>query len=153
LILTNLGRTGSPLLRYRTGDLVDTAAAGRCECGSHDLALIGGILGRTDDMLVVRGVNIYPAAVEEVMRGFRDIVEYRVEIDSDRSLSELRIQVEPSPSCGDASRLSARVQAELQSVFGLRIAVSSVGTGELPRFEMKARRWVRAIDTSGPPGA
>jgi len=141
LVLTNLGRTGSPLLRYRTGDLVETAA-NPCECGSREMTLLGGILGRTDDMVVVRGVNIYPAAVEEVMRGFHDVAEYRVEMSSDRSLSELQIQIEPTASCGDTSQLAARVQAELHSVFGLRIEVSSVAPGALPRFEMKARRWV-----------
>ena len=55
LVLTNLGRIGSPLLRYRTGDLVETAPDELCECGSRETALLGGILGRTDDMLVVRG--------------------------------------------------------------------------------------------------
>ena len=107
------------------------------------MALLGGILGRTDDMLVVRGVNIYPAAVEEIIRGFGDIAEYRVEIDSGPPLPELRIQVEPSPGCTNVARIAERLQAELQNVFALRIAVSSVPCGELPRFEMKARRWVR----------
>ena len=143
LVLTNLGRLGSPLLRYRTGDLVELGAGRPCACGSHEMALPGGILGRTDDMLVVRGVNIYPAAVEDVIRGFSEIAEYRVEIDSDRSLPELRIQIEPSPDCQDVEKLAALVQAELKYVFGLRIAVRSVSPGELPRFEMKARRWVR----------
>jgi phenylacetate-CoA ligase len=143
LVLTNLGRVGSPLLRYRTGDLVELGAGRPCACGSHEMALPGGILGRTDDMLVVRGVNIYPAAVEDVIRGFSEVAEYRVEIDSNRSLPELRIQVEPSGGCQDVERLLARVQAELKYVFGLRIAVSSVSRGLLPRFEMKARRWVR----------
>jgi phenylacetate-CoA ligase len=133
LTLTNLGRVGSPLLRYRTGDLVELAPERPCACGSYETALPGGILGRTDDMLVVRGVNIYPAAVEDLIRGFNEVVEYRVEIDSDRSLPELRIQVEPSPECADGERLAARVQAELKYAFGLRIAVSSVGRGALPR--------------------
>src|SRR5262249_50548419 len=57
LILTNLGRTGSPILRYRTGDIVQPALTSPCECGSAELALEGGIIGRVDDMVVVRGVN------------------------------------------------------------------------------------------------
>src|SRR5205807_184420 len=68
LVLTTLGRTGSPLLRYRTGDLVKTTLDTVCACGRSELALDGGILGRTDDMVIVRGVNIYPSAVEEVIR-------------------------------------------------------------------------------------
>jgi len=143
LVLTNLGRAGSPLLRYRTGDLVQSAPAALCECGSREMALTGGILGRTDDMLVVRGVNIFPSAVEEVIRGFAGVAEYRVEFDADRSLSELRIQVEPRPDCADAANISHRIQAELHNVFGLRIPVTSARSGELPRFEMKAARWVR----------
>lgn len=143
LVLTTLGRVASPLLRYRTGDLVQLDASDRCDCGSSEMALVGGILGRTDDMLVVRGVNIYPAAVDEVIRGFAEIAEYRVEVDSDRTLSELRIVVEPSPRCSEVDRLMERLRAELHHVFGLRIAVAHVACGEFPRFEMKARRWVR----------
>jgi len=81
--------------------------------------------------------------VEEVLRSFADVAEYRVEVDADRSLAELRVLIEPSAQCSEVMRLTERVQAELQNAFGLRIAVSSVGCGELPRFEMKARRWVR----------
>ena len=143
LVLTNFGRLGSPLLRYRTGDVVETAPEAVCECGSSEMALLGGILGRADDMLVVRGVNIFPAALEEVMRGFADIAEYRVQVDCSRALPELRIEVEPHSDCLDITRLPDRVQAELQTVFGLRIPVTCARLGELPRFEMKAHRWVR----------
>ena len=143
LVLTTLGREGSPLLRYRTGDLVQRAEDGRCECGSYDLALPGGILGRTDDMVVVRGVNVYPGAVEDILRGVGGVAEYRVEIHTDRSLAELSIQVEPSPDCADERGLAARLQAAFHSALGLRVSVSSVPRGQLPRFEMKARRWVR----------
>jgi phenylacetate-CoA ligase len=143
LVLTTLGREGSPLLRYRTGDLVQRAADASCECGSHNLALPGGILGRTDDMVVVRGVNVYPGAVEDILRGVGGVAEYRVEIQTDRSLAELRIQVEPSPDCADPAALAVRLQAALHVALGLRIPVSSVPAGDLPRFEMKARRWVR----------
>jgi phenylacetate-CoA ligase len=143
LVLTTLGREGSPLLRYRTGDLVQRAADAPCECGAHNLALPGGILGRTDDMLVVRGVNVYPGAVEDILRAEGGVAEYRVEIDTHRSLSELRIQVEPSLGCADGAALAARLQTALHAALGLRISVSSLPPGALPRFEMKARRWVR----------
>jgi phenylacetate-CoA ligase len=143
LVLTTLGREGSPLLRYRTGDLVERAADALCECGSRDLALPGGILARTDDMVVVRGVNIYPGAVEDVLRAAGGVAEYRVEIHTNRSLAELRIQVEPRLDCADPAALAVRLQAALHAALGLRIPVSSVPAGDLPRFEMKARRWVR----------
>ncbi len=143
LVLTNLGRTGSPLLRYRTGDVVKRALSDRCECGTSDLALEGGILGRTDDMVVVRGVNVYPAAIEDVLRGCDGLAEYRVEIDTHHALPELKIQIEPSLNHQDPTALEQRVKTALSNALGLSIPVSTVLCGTLPRFEMKARRWVR----------
>jgi phenylacetate-CoA ligase len=142
LVLTNLGRLGSPLLRYRTSDMVQAAVEDCCECGSYDLALEGGILGRTDDMLVVRGVNVYPGAVDNILRGFEAVSEYRVAIQNHRSLPELSIQVEPAPEYAGDSSLTHRLEAALTHAFALRIPVSLVPAGSLPRFEMKARRWV-----------
>lgn len=135
LVLTNLGRIGSPLVRYRTGDVVK-AVRGVCACGTSDVALEGGILGRTDDMVVVRGVNIYPTAIEEVLRS-EGVTEYRVEVQIDRALTQLHIQVESGPDS------IHRLEAALTNAFSLRIPVSSVPAGSLPRFEAKAKRWVR----------
>jgi phenylacetate-CoA ligase len=143
LVLTNLGRLGAPLLRYRTGDLVQRAAEDQCECGSFDLALPGGILGRTDDMVVVRGVNVYPTAVEEILRGFSGVAEYRVEITTVQALTELRIQIEPVPEFESDAGLVHRIEGALRNAFSLRISVSAVPHGSLPRFEMKSKRWVR----------
>ena len=144
LVLTNLGRLGSPLLRYRTSDIVQAAVEDRCECGSYDLALNGGILGRTDDMLVIRGVNVYPGAVDNILRGFEAVSEYRVAIQNHRSLPELSVQVEPVPEYAGDSSLRHRLEAALTNAFALRIPVSLVPPGSLPRFEMKARRWVNS---------
>lgn len=143
LVLTNLGRTGSPLLRYRTGDLVQRGADEACECGSYDLALPGGILGRTDDMVVVRGVNVYPSAVEEIVRACGGVAEYRVEVSTAHALTELAMQIEPIPELADDPGLAHRIEASLRNAFGLRIPVSLVAPGSLPRFEMKANRWLR----------
>ncbi|MDA0205722.1 MAG: AMP-binding protein [Acidobacteria bacterium] len=141
LVLTNLGRTGSPLLRYRTGDLVKLSAAERCTCGAWDMALEGGILGRCDDMVVVRGVNVFPSAVEEVVRSCGGVAEYCVESRTVRSLTELVLQIEPEPQVQDASELAGRLEVALRDAFGLRITAKVVSPGDLPRFEMKARRW------------
>ncbi len=141
LVLTNLGRTAAPVLRYRTGDLVQPAGEGACACGSHEMALTGGILARCDDMVVIRGVNVYPSAVEDVMRACGDVAEYRVEIAAVRSMDELRVQVEPSAEAGP--ELGHRLETALRDAFGMRIPIQIVGAGALPRFEMKARRWVR----------
>jgi phenylacetate-CoA ligase len=143
LVLTNLGRVGSPLLRYRTGDRVRSAERSPCACGRSDLALEGGILGRTDDMVIVRSVNLYPSAVEDVVRRFPGVAEYRVEVRTERAMTEIRLDLEPAPECADPEALAAAVEAELRAVFHLRVPVSVVPCGTLPRFELKARRWIR----------
>ncbi len=141
LVLTNLGRPGSPLLRYRTGDLVVASPDERCECGSTEMALLGGILGRADDMVVVRGVNVYPAAVEEVLRDVGGVAEYRVCVSQKLGLAELTLEVEPEPAA--VNGLAHHIEARLRDALSLRIAVTIVEPGALPRFEMKARRWLR----------
>ena len=143
LVLTNLGRPGSPLLRYRTGDMVQAGPEDRCVCGSIDMALDGGILGRTDDMVVVRGVNVYPTAIEDILRSCGGVAEYRVGIRTSRTLSELSIEVEPAPDHAADSTLVHRIETALRNALALRIPVSLVDSGTLPRFELKARRWVR----------
>ena len=144
LVLTTLGRTASPLLRYRTGDLVRSASQALCSCGRSDLALEGGILGRTDDMVIVRGVNLFPSVFEEVIRAVNGVAEYRVEIGNEKTLSEVRIQVEPLPGFSDEQTLARQLEAKLRTALALRIPVSIVPPGTLPRFEMKARRWIRS---------
>lgn len=145
LILTNLGRTGSPLLRYRTGDLVRHAPRTThhaCPCGSTDLALEGGILGRVDDMVVVRGVNVYPSAIEEIIRRVGGVAEYQVRVSQRQALAELTVTVEPvagEAGPGLVDRLAAAFEASLT----LRVPVHLAAVGSLPRFESKARRWVR----------
>lgn len=150
LVLTNLGRVGSPLLRYRTGDLVQRAVRTPCTCGRSDLALEGGILGRTDDMVIVRSVNLYPSAVEAVLRSFDQVAEYQVEVMSERAMTELRIHLEPASTCPDREGLGESVTAALRTAFNLRIPVSLVPPGALPRFELKARRWVRRASPEKP---
>jgi phenylacetate-CoA ligase len=90
----------------------------------------------------VRGVNVYPSAVENILRGFDSVGEYRVEIQNHRTLPELNIQVEAAPAHTHDSTLAHRLEAALTNAFALRIPVSLVPPGSLPRFEMKARRWV-----------
>src|SRR5262249_22460669 len=91
LVLTNLERWGSPLLRYRTGDLVRVDPR-PCPCGRVLVRLQGGILGRTDEMIHVRGNNFYPAALQSLMGRFSEIAEYQVEIDETGSLPAVRIE-------------------------------------------------------------
>ena len=150
LVLTTLGRIGSPLLRYRTGDLVklslrpSTMDSQPCLCGSHNLSLEGGILGRVDDMVIVRGVNVYPTAVEEIIRRFEDVAEYNVHVSGAAALVELRVEIEPTDLCRDPDALISQVQKALETAFSLRVPVAAVAPGSLPRFEMKAHRWVKS---------
>ena len=145
LILTNLGRLGSPLLRYRTGDLVkpEKPGAGVCACGTADLALEGGILGRVDDMVVVRGVNVYPGAVEEIIRRAGGVAEYQVSISQRQALVELGVTIEPSPEVADGAALAHRLARAFETGLALRVPVTLAAAGSLPRYEMKSRRWVR----------
>lgn len=147
LVLTPLGRVASPLLRYRTGDLVrlvtcHPSPVTPCACGSHDMALAGGILGRVDDMVIVRGVNVYPSAVEEVIRSVGGVAEYQVQVTTRGPLTELAITIEPEASCVDAAALIAKLEHAFDAAFSLRLPVTLVTPGSLPRFEMKAKRWV-----------
>jgi len=143
LVLTNLGRWGSPLVRYRTGDLVKPRWQ-VCECGRNWVWLEGGILGRIDDMVVVRGNNVYPSAVEAVIRRLDEVAEYRVEVRSRGALVALRIDLEPTAAAADETAdLVGRVQTALHDTLGLRADVTAVPPGSLPRFELKARRFVR----------
>ncbi len=129
LVLTTLRRRACPLLRYRTGDLVQMRRT------PGGLVLEGGILGRVDDMVIVRGVNVYPSAVEAVVRAFPEVGEFQATLDRTTSMAELELEVE-APE-GVAGALAERLQRDL----GIRIPVRSVAAGALPRFELKARRW------------
>jgi phenylacetate-CoA ligase len=143
LILTTLNRTGSPLLRYRTGDLVKASIDGICQCGRSDLALEGGILGRADDMVVVRGVNIFPGAVEEVIRAHAGVAEYQVRVSRAQALAQLSVKVEPRAGWEDPDALARQLEGVFESALNLRVPVTAVPSGSLPRFEMKAQRWIK----------
>ena len=134
LVVTNLGRIGSPLIRYRTGDLVKPLTE-----SNGKVRLEGGIIGRVDDMIHVRGNNIYPAAIEAVVRRFAEIAEFRLVVDRRGSLTNLRIEIECMPSA-DESVLVDHVAKALKDELLFRADVVRVPPGTLPRFEMKAHR-------------
>jgi phenylacetate-CoA ligase len=146
LVLTTLDRIGSPLLRYRTGDLVKARDRACCSCGRSELALEGGILGRTDDMVVVRGVNVYPSLIEELVRARPEVAEYRAQLDCRQAMAELTLEVEPEPTRGDPLVLQKELERSLQTALNLRVPVRLLPPGSLPRFEMKAQRWKRVTE-------
>lgn len=145
LILTTLDRIGSPLIRYRTGDLVKPRPRSLCGCGCWELGLEGGILGRSDDMVIVRGVNVYPSAVEDIVRAFPEVTEYRVQLDCRQAMAELALEVEVADSAAPA-KLQQRLEQSFQNSLNLRVPVQLLPPGSLPRFEMKAQRWVRVTN-------
>lgn len=147
LVLTTLGRTGSPVLRYRTGDLVKPVFIPPSEYesptneGSPQLGLEGGILGRVDDMVLVRGVNIFPSAVEDVIRQHGGVAEYQVRIRNAQTMAEMSVRVEPLPGWGNPKELVRQLEKCFYNAFSLRITVASAAPGSLPRFEFKSHRW------------
>jgi phenylacetate-CoA ligase len=141
LVVSNLGRAGMPVLRYRTGDLVELDDR-PCGCGRTFARLWGGVLGRADDMIVVRGVNVFPSSIEDILREFADVQEFRLEVLERDRMAELRVLVEPAPGA-DGAGLAARVAGEIRRRLLLRVDCLPVEVGSLPRFELKARRLVR----------
>jgi len=141
LVLTNLGRWGWPVLRYRTGDRV-RPLHGTCSCGRTFVRVVGGILGRVDDMVTVRGVNVFPSALESIVRRFPEVEEFQLEVYRDRGMDELRVRVELRDGA-DRDTLATRIRERLHADLSLRCSVEAVATGSLPRFESKARRLVR----------
>ena len=139
LVLTNLGRVGSPLLRYRTGDRVRVART-PCACGRTFLRLDGGILGRVDDMLIVRGVNVFPSALEGIVRRFPAVDEFVIEVYRRGQLDEVRLLLEVQ---GQARAVVAAVQEAVRVDLGIRVEAVPVPGQSLPRYELKARRLVR----------
>jgi phenylacetate-CoA ligase len=138
LVITNLGRAGMPLIRYRTGDRVK-ANAEPCACGRSFLRFEGGVIGRIDGALNVRGINIFPSAIENIIRRFPEIGEFAVNVRTLRSLDEMGIEIELKS--GDPDELTAAVVKGMRDGVGLRVTVQSVPVGTLPRFDMKAKRF------------
>jgi len=140
LVLTSLGRIGAPVIRYRTGDLVRPVYA--LDTDSKDSAEIqfvrleGGVVGRADDMFVVRGVNVFPSSIDALVREFPELGEYRMTLTRAGALDELRLEVEDPKH--DPHRIAERLLNRLQ----LRVEVVDVPEGSLPKSEGKSRRIV-----------
>lgn len=134
LVITNLGRIGWPIVRYRTGDLV-TVGGRDCGCGRTFLKLPGGLIGRTDDLIVYKGVNIYPSSVEAIVREF-DVDEFQIVRRQRPDVDGLELEVEATPET--ATALAHRIRERL----AVRIECRVVPPQSLPRFELKARRVV-----------
>ncbi|MBN2320962.1 MAG: phenylacetate--CoA ligase family protein [Acidobacteria bacterium] len=138
LVITNLDRIGSPVLRYRTGDHV-RINRDVCECGRTFVRMEGGIIGRIDQMLIIRGVNIFPSSLESIVRSFPRVQEFRVIVDEIHAMDELTIVVEVEGD--DPEDVVKAIERKTAHLLGLRIEVT-LADQPLPRFEMKASRVV-----------
>jgi phenylacetate-CoA ligase len=142
LVFTTLAKEALPLIRYRTGD-VGSLDRAHCECG-RTFARVSGLRGRRDDMLIVRGVNLYPSNVEHLLLGVPEVApHYRLIIERDGPLDELTVECEPASPELDRTELGARLERLLHEHTGIRIGVRVVEPGAVPRSEGKA---VRVVD-------
>jgi phenylacetate-CoA ligase len=131
LVLTSLGRIGAPVIRYRTGDLVRPVLRER-----EFVRLEGGIIGRADDMFVIRGVNIFPTSIDQIVSSFPEIAEYRLSLIKRGAMDEMQLEVEDP--LHDPSRIAERFLVQLN----VRVEIIEVPLGSLPRTDGKARRIV-----------
>jgi len=132
LVFTTLTKEALPLLRYRTGDLA-SVTRDPCACG-RTFARMSRVTGRTDDMLVIRGVNVFPSEIERVLLGVEGLEpHYQLVVERNDRLDELTVQVEGAVA-------AAPVRAQLERALGLSARVEVVEQGSIPRSEGKALR-------------
>lgn len=141
LVLTNLGRAACPLIRYRTGDVVtlERSPAAGVPTGVNMRWARGGVQGRVDDMLVIRGNNVFPSAVENILREIPEVAEFRLRPVQRGALVDLVVEVEPREE-SPGPRLREQVEEAIRDRLHFRAEVQVAPVGSLPRFEFKARR-------------
>ena len=138
LIITNLGRIGFPVIRYRTGDLVRLNHE-PCKCGRTFPRFEGGVLGRVDDMVVVRGINVFPSAIENLVRRSDEVEEFRITVSTVKQMGHLSIELDLKKDTNPENAKND-VYQQIRNELGLSSEIKVVPHGSLPRFEMKARR-------------
>ncbi|HYL43266.1 MAG TPA: phenylacetate--CoA ligase family protein, partial [Ktedonobacteraceae bacterium] len=146
-VVTSFGRGFIPVLRYRTKDMVMKVPASTCTCGRTWDIYSGGIRGRWDDMKLIRGTNVYPRAVEAIIREYPAIDEFQIYLwRKDDLQDEITIKLEIKPDLeAEWSELQHKLSKDLSSAHeGLRFNIERMDYGVLPHFELKARRLVDA---------
>lgn len=144
LVFTTITKEGLPLIRYRTGDITYLIPE-KCECG-RTLVRMSRVLGRTDDMLIIRGVNVFPSQIEDVLALFEELtLNYLIVVDRVNNADTFSISVELADglmidNIAYVENLRNRVNHAMQSVLGLSSKLYFVGPGTLPRSEGKAKR-------------
>jgi phenylacetate-CoA ligase len=145
LVFTTLAKEALPLIRYRTGD-IGVLDSSPCACG-RTFVRIAGLRGRRDDMLIVRGVNLFPSNVEHLLVGVEEVApHYRLIVGRQGAMDELTVECEPASAEVDREQLASRLEHLLREHTGIRITVAVVDPGTVPRSEGKA---VRVVDRRG----
>jgi len=145
LVITNLGRWGSPVIRYRTGDLVreDLSASPDDICLKR---LKGGVLGRADDMMTIRGNNVFPSSIDAIVREFDQVAEYRMHFTTKREMNHLKIEIEPIAALtgtDDEQQLLSDINRAIKDRMNFQAEIVAVEPESLPRFELKGRQFVK----------
>lgn len=142
LVITTLSKEALPMIRYRTHDIT-CATRARCACGRTHLRL-QRITGRNDDMLIIRGVNVYPSQIEAVLVGLPDIApHYQLVVERQGNLDQLTVEVEVEAAAAAESeypKIAERVRHQIKSMIGVTAAVVVKKPGEVPRSQGKAVR-------------
>jgi len=142
LVFTTLTKEALPLIRYRTGDL-GAIATEPCPCGRTTVRLTQ-LGGRRDDMLIIRGVNLYPSHVEQILTGVDGVApHWQLIVERTGPMDELKLECEPASLDGDPVGLQQALERDLKEGLGVRVAVSVLEPGAVPRGEGKA---VRVVD-------
>jgi phenylacetate-CoA ligase len=153
-VVTSFGRGFIPVIRYRTRDLVLKVPASTCTCGRTFDVYDGGIRGRVDDMKLVRGTNVYPRAVEAIVREYDAVDEFQIHLyTADGIRDEIEVLVEiPGDGDNQQALLDDLAKTLAEAHEGLRFGVRKAETGTLPRFELKAKRVLDEREIAGSAG-
>ena len=143
LVITTLTKEALPMVRYRTRDITRLSDE-PCACGRSHVRILR-VTGRNDDMMIIRGVNVYPSQVEAVLVGFPGIApHYQIVLTREGALDAMTVEVELAPDfTGDRARKAAEVTHHIKSLIGVTCTVVPKATGEVPRSQGKA---VRVVD-------
>ena len=148
LVLNKMGSVGFPIVRDRTHEVVKSMERHACECGRTTLVLEGGILGRSDDMVTVRGVNIFPSAFQGIFDGIPGVVEHRIAAYRQGQMDQLHVEFE----CEDGADRTDVVAQAIRRSLGIRVSLKQFPPESLPRYELKAKRFFDRRSADWRPG-
>jgi len=140
LVLSSIGRVGCPLLRYRTGDIVHLNHQ-KCACGFNGQSLKGGILSRADEMIFLKGNNIYPSALQNMLHSIEGILDFRITFYKTEGNPHLLFEIETLQT--DSESIKNMLEKMIQSAFLFKPVIKIVPTGTLPTQEMKSKRFIQ----------